>query len=92
LLPDVLLPDKCPACGAGVRGVIKEPDVGMHISIFTCCNTYSHVYKHWLGVCDNSYDVAVKMRQALTFYATAMASDISYDGGAKARVALLPVV
>ena len=86
------IPDKCPACGAGVQGVIHEPDVRMDITIFKCCNTYSHVYGKWLDLCDNSYEVAVKMRQALTFYATAMASDIAYDGGAKARIALMPVV
>ena len=89
-----MLPDKCPACGAGLRESATRPnDVAkfiFHCGKVAIIAEEGSVY--WSKNCTNNYDVAVKMRQALTFYATAMASDIAYDGGAKARVVLMPVV
>ena len=84
------LPDKCPACGAGVRETaMRANDVVKFI--FECGNVaiIAEDSAYWSKNCDDAYNAAKKLREALAYYATAMASDIAYDGGAKARVALM---
>lgn len=83
----------CPACGAGVRDVETGANDVSKI-IFDCGNVGIHQMGSmgYTAHCGNAYFAAVKYHKALEFYASAMASDIAYDGGAKARVALLPVV
>lgn len=84
-----LLPNKCPACGSDRNVYASVRDI--ETITFDCGNstwTNSAGESLFDGKCVNAYTVAVRSKNALTFYASAMASDIAYDGGKIAKAAL----